>query len=275
MKRPGLKSWTVIGIGVLVTGFALSQSSNLGGPAYLAGVVQLIAGSGVSLSPTNGLGTVTVSATGSGGNVSTSGTPTAGQFAEFTAATVIQGLTLGGDCTLSTATITCTQTSGTAFGTFATQNYATPPAIGGTTPAAGKFTTVTSTDTTNGAKLAGVTGGGGPGTGNVGETPNVYCLANAASNYQISVNSTSGTSPGYITWPTTIPMGGSAAYNWACPIYVARQAHRAASRARPNTGWSARQRAWAAPNTAASPRRWRMQWRGLPMLFLAHHPRQA
>ena len=73
MKRPGLKSWTVIGIGVLVTGFALSQSSNLGGPAYLAGVVQLIAGSGVSLSPTNGQGTVTVSATGSGGSVTSVG----------------------------------------------------------------------------------------------------------------------------------------------------------------------------------------------------------
>lgn len=37
------------------------------------------------------------------------------------------------------------QLNGTAFGTFATQNYATPPAIGGTTPAAGAFTTLSAT----------------------------------------------------------------------------------------------------------------------------------
>ena len=43
--------------------------------------------------------------------------------------------TLSGDCSLTaTGAITCTKTSGTAFGTFATQNYATPPIIGGTTP---------------------------------------------------------------------------------------------------------------------------------------------
>jgi hypothetical protein len=39
---------------------------------------------------------------------------------------------------------TC-QIAGVACGTFITQNYATPPAIGGTTPAAGSFTTLTAT----------------------------------------------------------------------------------------------------------------------------------
>lgn len=34
-----------------------------------------------------------------------------------------------------------------SLGTFATQNYATPPAIGGTTPAAGSFTTLSATST--------------------------------------------------------------------------------------------------------------------------------
>lgn len=90
------------------------------------------------------------------GNVSNTGTPTAGQFAEWTSATVIGGQTLTGDCTLSTATITCLKTNGVNFGTFATQNFATPPAIGGTTPAAGSFTTMNLTGnlTTN------ITGGG-------------------------------------------------------------------------------------------------------------------
>jgi hypothetical protein len=47
------------------------------------------------------------------------------------------------DCTITNAgVITCTKTNNVPFGTFATQNYATPPAIGGTTPAAGSFTTI-------------------------------------------------------------------------------------------------------------------------------------
>ncbi len=49
------------------------------------------------------------------------------------------GFTLAGDCTIAVPTISCLGTNGTAFGTFATQNYATPPAIGATTPAAGSF----------------------------------------------------------------------------------------------------------------------------------------
>jgi len=53
------------------------------------------------------------------------------------------GETMGGDCTIAaTGAITCLDTNGVAFGTFATQNYASPPAIGGTTPAAGAFTTL-------------------------------------------------------------------------------------------------------------------------------------
>lgn len=82
---------------------------------------------------------------GGGGNVSNTGTPVSGQLAQWTNATTIAGLTLGGDCTLLAATITCTKTNAVAFGTFATANAATPPAIGGTTPAAGTFTTETAT----------------------------------------------------------------------------------------------------------------------------------
>jgi hypothetical protein len=82
---------------------------------------------------------------GGGGNVSSIGTPAFGQFAEWTSSSTIAGETMIGDCTLSTATITCTKTSGTAFGTFATLNYTTPPPIGGVTPAAGNFTSLGAT----------------------------------------------------------------------------------------------------------------------------------
>ena len=75
-----------------------------------------------------------------------SGTPggSANQIQYNVSGTSFGGFTLSGDCTLvvSTGVVTCTKTNGTAFGTFATQNYATPPAIGGTTPAAGAFTTL-------------------------------------------------------------------------------------------------------------------------------------
>lgn len=99
-------------------------------------------------------GTPTCATPAGGGNVSNSGTPTSGQFAEWNSSTTILGETMGGDCTLATATITCTKTNGTAFGTFATQSYATPPAIGGTTPAAGTFSTLAAT----GALTTDVTG---------------------------------------------------------------------------------------------------------------------
>jgi hypothetical protein len=83
---------------------------------------------------------------GGSGTVTTSGSPVSGNLAKFSASTVITNADLTGDCTTSgTLSVTCTKTSGTSFGTFATQNYATPPAIGGTTPAAGAFTTLSAT----------------------------------------------------------------------------------------------------------------------------------
>jgi hypothetical protein len=55
------------------------------------------------------------------------------------------GITIGGDASLnsSTGALTVTQTGGVPFGSFATQNAATPPTIGGTTPAPGAFSTLT------------------------------------------------------------------------------------------------------------------------------------
>ena len=85
------------------------------------------------------------------GTVTTSGSPASGNLAKFSGGTVITNGDLSGDCTTSgTLAITCTQTNGTAFGTFATQSYASPPAIGGTTPAAGSFTTLAASSTVSG-----------------------------------------------------------------------------------------------------------------------------
>jgi hypothetical protein len=55
-----------------------------------------------------------------GGNISNTGTPTNGQLGVWTASTVLSGVTLAGDCTLSSPNITCTKTSGSSFATSAT-----------------------------------------------------------------------------------------------------------------------------------------------------------
>jgi hypothetical protein len=55
-----------------------------------------------------------------GGNISNTGTPTNGQLGVWTASTVLSGITLGGDCTLSSPNITCTKTSGTSLTALAT-----------------------------------------------------------------------------------------------------------------------------------------------------------
>src|SRR5579859_1853109 len=95
---------------------------------------------------------------GGTGTVTTTGTPATGNLTKFSGATSIVNGDLSGDCTTSgTLAVTCTKTSGTALGTFATANAATPPAIGGTTPAAGSFSTVNgNTFTTGTYTLTGV-----------------------------------------------------------------------------------------------------------------------
>ncbi len=53
--------------------------------------------------------------------------------------------TISGDCTQAASVFTCLKTNGANFGTMATGNFATPSAIGGTTPAAGAFTVLSAT----------------------------------------------------------------------------------------------------------------------------------
>jgi hypothetical protein len=59
---------------------------------------------------------------------------------------------MSGDATITAAgLITVTKTGGVALGTYATQNFATPPIIGGTTPNAASFTTLAASSTVSGA----------------------------------------------------------------------------------------------------------------------------
>ncbi len=92
-------------------------------------------------------GTCIVPGSGTGvGNVVTTGTPISGNLAMFSGGTSITNSDLSGDCTTSgTLAITCLKTNGVAFGNLATANGASPPALGGTTPAAGTFTALNAT----------------------------------------------------------------------------------------------------------------------------------
>lgn len=97
------------------------------------------------------------------------------------------GFTMSGDCTLTVATgvIVCTKTNGTAFGTFATQNYAAPPAIGGTTPNTGAFSGLTLSSITGSAQCLHVNSSGVvSGTGS-------DCGSGGGSGFPITIGSTS------------------------------------------------------------------------------------
>jgi hypothetical protein len=69
-----------------------------------------------------------------------------GQIPIAQSTTAYAAETLSGDCTITSGgVITCLKVNGTPFGTFATQSYASPPAIGGSVPAAGSFSALTDT----------------------------------------------------------------------------------------------------------------------------------
>lgn len=119
----------------------------------------------------------------------------------------------GTDTFSGTLNITGTgQINGTAFGTFATQNYATPPAIGGTTPNTGAFSTLTATTPiglSSGGTNASTAAGARSSTGlNVdGYTPK------GDTNYtMVATDRTVGTSATF-TAPRTWTLPGASAVN--------------------------------------------------------------
>lgn len=118
-------SVNVNGSGVLSPNFnatipaASSNGINVTWQVSGSSVSAEVVGNGTATQYLNGTGAW--STPSGGGNVSNSGTPTGGQIAQWVTSTSIEGNTMGGDCTInSSGAITCTKTSGTAFGTFAT-----------------------------------------------------------------------------------------------------------------------------------------------------------
>ena len=129
--------------------------------------------------------------------------------------------TVSGNKTFSgTLNITGTgQINGTAFGTFATQNFATPPAIGGTTPASGAFSTLTATTpiglTSGGSNNSTVPGARGPTGYNIDEL-----TSHGDSNYAIlSTDRTVGTST-TLTSPRTWTLPAASSVNSGQHLYI-------------------------------------------------------
>ncbi len=123
--------------------------------------------------------------------------------------------------TLGNASSTLAMAAGTVTGgTGMTAFFASPPAIGGTAPAAGSFTTIGATGLISPAATVGVKGTVGadsPAAGSVGEVVSLHCVvgtqAQAATNVTTPV-----ASPGIVTWTshTFVPSTGLA--NYTCPI---------------------------------------------------------
>lgn len=140
------------GLVTYYAGTTLVTGGNLAGDVTTAGsLTTTLASSGVTAG-TYTCPVVTFDVKGRATSASSSGSCTAGAGGvngqlQYNNMGVLGGLTLSGDCTFSVPAITCNKTQGTQFGTFATQNYASPPPIGGTTPAAGAFTTLSASST--------------------------------------------------------------------------------------------------------------------------------
>lgn len=119
----------------------------------------------------------------SGGGGSPGGTN--GQT-QFNNAGAFGGYTMNGDATINTATgaITVTKTNGVAFGTFATQNFATPPPIGAGAPNTGAFSSLT-IGSLNGCLTA--TAGAISAAGSCGASPLWNTIGNPAADQALSM----------------------------------------------------------------------------------------
>lgn len=167
--------------------------------------------------------TVSASTQFSGAGTGLTGTASSlsigGNAATATSATTATNVTATSNSSLTTlSALSLPSTQVTGLGTFATQSYATPPAIGGTTPAAGSFSSLTDTGITGSTQClhvstAGLVSGTGSDCGSGGSTAfsGLTSGTNTAMAAVVGTGaslSTSGT--GTITATNTIDVNGAA-----------------------------------------------------------------
>jgi hypothetical protein len=138
---------------VTLTGPIKGNGTSAFTAAAASDIYGLFGCAGVSTTFLNGAGGCTTPS--GGGNVSNTGTPTSGQIAEWTSSTVIGGQTLGGDCTLSTATLTCLKTNGVTLTALATTVPGTGIATFLATPSSANFAAAVTGESGTGALLFG------------------------------------------------------------------------------------------------------------------------
>lgn len=187
---------------VLASSPSFTSSITLGGITGSTQCLQ-VNSSGV-VSGTSATCGVVSSVSGTSGQITVS--PTTGATVVSLPSTITSNETFSGTINFTGTA----QLNGTAFGTFATQNYATPPAIGGTTPAAGSFSTLSAT-----TPIALSSGGTNSSTAATARTPTGLNIDELTSkgdtNYQILATDrtvgTSATLTAARTW--TLPAASS------------------------------------------------------------------
>ncbi len=131
---------------ITTDGITMSTAKLLGRTTASSGAVEEItAGTGLSLSA----GTLT--ATGTGGTVTTTGSPASGNLTKFSGATSITNADLTGDVTTSGTVATTLAASGASAGTYGSATVA--PVV--TVDAKGRITTITTATITPGAGTGG------------------------------------------------------------------------------------------------------------------------
>lgn len=180
---PSASPWIVNGATIYYNNGGVLVGPATGG-GLVSGTINVSSGyyvNGVAL-PTNGLQGSQYSVQYKAGNTTLGGTLLGdGQFLLGQVGAPPAAETLNGDCTMTDlGAITCTKTSGVALGTFATQNYATPPAIGGSTPNVGSFTNLSSSGTFNSTGTFEIGGNAQtfPGSGLIVGTTDTQTLSN-------------------------------------------------------------------------------------------------
>jgi hypothetical protein len=161
--------------GLAGTSYSLADAAGHGFTVAIAGGATTLTGGGLSgtsaalgagssafctsTGNSSGVGYVCQVSTVSGsGTVTTTGSPASGNLTAFSGATSITSSNLSGDCTTSgTLAITCTKTSGTAFGTAAVVNTGT---TGATIPLLNGSITFSGTNTHTGTETFAAVNGG-------------------------------------------------------------------------------------------------------------------